>query len=485
MAQQTSLGSRHAPQPFRNILIIIGILVLITLFVLVDRPGIFATPSLPIKPASSASAASGNIQHIVWIMQENRSFDHYFGTFPGADGIPAAVCVKDAKTGGCITPYHNTATINNGGPHGNASFVADLDGGLLDGFVNQAESACSCKRTDVMGYHDGTDLPLYWDYAKNYVLQDHLFEAPASWSLPSHLYMVSEWSATCKTTDPLSCKNDSSFASPSTREATTPYAWTDMTYLLYKHNVSWGYYTADGTPPDCDDPEQMTCPSATSTPPLTTTVDWWNPLPDFTTVQQDNQLGNIQHTADFIAAAQNGTLPAVSWVVPSQLNSEHPPATIIDGPAFVKSLVDAVQSGPNWNSTAILLTWDEWGGFYDHVVPPVIDGNGLGFRVPGIVISPYAKKGYIDHQILSHDSYNKFIEDVFLNGQRLDPKTDGRPDRRPSVRENAAQLGDLMNDFDFTPFGTPTPSPSASTTASPLASPTTSPTLSPSASPTP
>jgi phospholipase C len=105
---------------------------------------------------------------------------------------------------------------------------------------------------------------------------------------------------------------------------------------------------------------------------------------------------------------------------------------------------------PNWQSTAIFLSWDDWGGFYDHVVPPHVDENGYGLRVPGLVISPFAKRGFIDHQTLSFDAYVKFIEDVFLDGQRLDPNTDGRPDPRPSVREDVPQLGDLSQDFDFT-----------------------------------
>ncbi len=120
------------------------------------------------------------------------------------------------------------------------------------------------------------------------------------------------------------------------------------------------------------------------------------------------------------------------------------------GQAYVTSLINAAMQGPDWNSTAIFLAWDDWGGFYDHVVPPYVDENGYGLRVPGLVISPYAREGFIDHQTLSFDAYLKFIEDDFLNGQRLDPQTDGRPDPRPSVRENAAQLGDLVNDFDFT-----------------------------------
>jgi phospholipase C len=129
--------------------------------------------------------------------------------------------------------------------------------------------------------------------------------------------------------------------------------------------------------------------------------------------------------------------------------SEHSPASIAAGQAYVTTLINAAMKSPDWYSTAIFLTWDDWGGFYDHVAPPVVDENGYGLRVPGIVISPYAKQGYIDHQVLSHDAYAKFIEDVFLNGDRIDPKTDGRPDSRPSVRENMPQLGDLSSDFDF------------------------------------
>jgi phospholipase C len=112
-------------------------------------------------------------------------------------------------------------------------------------------------------------------------------------------------------------------------------------------------------------------------------------------------------------------------------------------------MINAVMQGPDWDSTAIFLTWDDWGGFYDHVEPPVVDVNGYGLRVPGIVISPWVKQG-IDHQTLSFDAYLKLIEDRFLGGQRLDPATDGRPDPRPTVREDVALLGDLADAFDFT-----------------------------------
>ncbi len=139
----------------------------------------------------------------------------------------------------------------------------------------------------------------------------------------------------------------------------------------------------------------------------------------------------------------------MSWVVPSGKVSEHPPGRISAGQSYVTDLINTIMSGPEWKSTAIFLAWDDWGGFYDHVTPPKVDGNGYGFRVPALVISPYARKGYVDHQILSFDAYVRFIEDDFLHGARLDPRTDGRPDPRPSVREDAPVLGNLAKDFDF------------------------------------
>src|SRR5689334_94546 len=152
------------------------------------------------------------IKHVIIIMQENRSFDHYFGTYPGADGIPPNVCVPDPNTGGCDKPYHDTADINFGGPHGQQHAIAAIDGGKMDGFVAVAEDALvkSCQANpndpacsqnaghpDVMGYHDEHEIPNYWSYARHFVLQDHMFEPNMSWSLPQHLFMVSGWSAVC------------------------------------------------------------------------------------------------------------------------------------------------------------------------------------------------------------------------------------------------------------------------------------------------
>jgi phospholipase C len=421
--------------------------------------------STPAHTLSPLDMARQKLAHIVIIMQENRSFDHYFGTFPGAEGIPMSdgvpsVCVPDPRNGQCVRPFHDPSDRNAGGPHGQRDAAADVNAGKMDGFIRQYvgrqkncadpnDPACAEEGggslPDVMGYHDQHEIPNYWAYAQNFVLQDHLFQANASWSLPMHLFLVSEWSARCTGPDPMTCRNE--LQSPVTAPANgsrAPYAWTDLTYLLHQKGVSWAYYLDDGAQPDCED-NPATCVNLRVGVPSI-----WNPLPGFATVQQDGELGNIRRLEEFFAAAEQGNLPAVSWIMPASAHSEHPTALVSAGQAYVTRLVNAVMQGPSWSSTAIFLSWDDWGGFYDHVVPPSVDLNGYGLRVPGIVIGPYAKKGFIDHQTLSFDAYNKLIEDVFLNGSRIDPKTNGRPDPRPNVREAIQQLGDLLFDFDFT-----------------------------------
>jgi phospholipase C len=223
-------------------------------------------------------------------------------------------------------------------------------------------------------------------------------------------------------------------------------AWTDITWLLFAHHVSWAYYVQRGTQPDCPNDAAETCRPVRQS---ARTPGIWNPLPLFGDVQADHQLHNIQPLDRYFAAAKAGTLPAVSWVTPSDPDSDHPPASVHQGQAYVTSVINAAMKSPDWKSTAIFLSWDDWGGFYDHVVPPRVDQNGYGLRVPALTISPYAKRGYIDHQTLSSDAYLKFIEDDFLGGARLNPGTDGRPDPRPDVRENAPMLGNIEAEFNF------------------------------------
>lgn len=511
--------------------------------------GLLAFLALLLDPRAGGSGVAvaedvgiHKIQHVVIIMQENRSFDSYFGTFPGADGIPMkrgvpTVCVPDPRTRICQRPYLDNRQHNIGGPHGLPNAVGDIDSGKMDGFVRQAVKTYGPnRRIDVMGYHNARSLHNYWAYAKNFVLNDHMFASSLAWSLPEHLYMVSGWSANCaEPGDAQSCKDggpvnppdrehlrgnlvytcggetisdacrqlmaanhirpriraavhslivthcdimgsfvawsdtftDATFTdceqaingstfSPAVKQTLgssasylkpPDYAWTDITYLLDRAGVSWRYFVMNGREPDCRDDSAVNCPvhrQNARTPGI------WNPLPYFDTVQQDNQVGNVRSLRNFYVAARRGRLPAVSWVTPSGQVSEHPPGLVRNGQAYVTGLINTIMKSPQWNSTAIFLSWDDWGGFYDHVAPPQADVNGYGLRVPGLVISPYARRSYVDHQVLSHDAYLKFIEDDFLRGQRIDPATDGRPDGRPTVRESSPMLGDLTKDFNFT-----------------------------------
>ena len=385
------------------------------------------------------------IEHVVVIMQENRSFDSYFGTFPGADGIPMkhgkpAVCLPDPRHGGCQRPYPDHANENHGGGHFEPDVPRQINGGKMNGFLSEAEQEGYCKSPDrsacdIMGYHTGSDIPNYWSYAKHFVLQDRMFEPVASWTVPSHLYMVSAWAALCpQPGNPMSCRSYMDY--PNAQRY--PYAWTDITYLLHKHHVTWGWYldhsAGAGVPIPSSDRDA---------------VGYFNVLPGFTDVASDRQMGNVKPATAFFTAARNGTLPSVSWLIPDLYDSDHPTYLVSTAQSYVTRLINAVMRSPDWDSSAIFLAWDDWGGFYDHVVPPRVDRQGYGLRVPAMLISPYAKAGYIDHQTLSFDAYLKFIEDDFLGGQRLNPKTDGRPDPRPDVRENKPILGDLTKEFDF------------------------------------
>ncbi len=442
----------------------IGLLALVALFGAAAAAG--STPSAHARSSASArTAAATPIRHVVIIMQENRSFDSYFGTYPGAAGIPGLAgnpgpvpCLPDPGER-CVKPFHDRRDLNLGGPHVTASAFADIHGGGMDGFIPQQErnfAACGCGPSspadDVMGYHTGKEIPNYWAYAHDFVLQDHMFQPDISWSLPAHLYLVSLWTAHCSRHVASSCKNTigGPGVPPGIGRHPSPkppiYAWTDLTYLLHKHHVSWRYYIFKGIEPDCESNATRSCAPITQGPrsnPI------WNPLRYFDTVRQDHELANIESVNGFFAAARRGTLPAVSWIVPSQPISEHPPALLSPGQTYVTGLINTVMQSPEWNSTAIFLAWDDWSGFYDNVAPPTVDHNGYGLRVPALLISPYARPGYVDHQTLSFDAYAKFVEDDFLGGQRLDPSTDGRPDPRLDVRENASQLGSVMNDFNF------------------------------------
>ena len=373
--------------------------------------------------------------------------------------------------GGCQAPYHDTADVNGGGPHGEANAKADVDGGKMDGFIAQATDAkkgcganvtvdnpdCSNSATpDVMGYHTAAEIPNYWTYAKDFVLDDHMFEPVASWSLPDHLYLVSGWSAKCSSPNPTSCveRHHGPLHPGADAEVRRPghrHRHGRHHQRLDRHHVAplqqarlVGLLRPDRRPARLRQRLGRDLPAGGAELPHPGHLE-----PAARLRGRPEGPPAPQHPAanNYFAEAKAGTLPVGDVGHPSQADSEHPPASVHQGQAYVTAVINAAMKSPDWDSTAIFLQWDDWGGFYDNVVPPPVDQNGYGLRVPAMVISPYAKTGYIDHQTLSSDAYLKFIEDDFLGGSRLEPQ-DRRaarpPARRARGREDPGQHGQRL-----------------------------------------
>ncbi len=371
--------------------------------VLIPKPA----PTQPVLPPSAPPGLE-KIQQFVFIMQENRSFDHYFGTYPGAEGIPPEVCLPN-PVGACAPPYHDTAAVNQGGGHFYYDALTCIDGGLMDGFLPGSAG-------DAMAWHDYHEIPNYWSYANLYVLQDRLFESVVSYSLPAHLYMLAAQSG--------------GYVASSGQAYPTSYGFPEITELLGSGKIDWRYYVNRGGAAGAADLNDG------DTDVDETTYTFWNPLPAFPLVKNNPaQFARLTNATQFYTDAQNGTLPQVSWVIPNSMQSEHPPASISNGMNYVTGLVNAVMNSPQWNTTAIFIAWDDWGGFYDHVAPPAVDQYGLGIRVPGLVISPYSRQGYVDHRSYSFESWLRVVEERF----GVIPMT---------ARDNSAN--DMTDAFDFT-----------------------------------
>ncbi|MBI3849504.1 MAG: alkaline phosphatase family protein [Verrucomicrobia bacterium] len=382
------------------------------------------------RPGRTFSPPPGleKIEHFVFIVQENRSFDHYFGTYPGADGIPKGASVPDPQHGPPLHSYHDTNEINRGGPHDWDNAWADINGGKMDGFLQEAykgkvvnthdpkhdlpsdlDPAVGNNPRDVMGYHDYHEIPNYWNYARLFVLQDHFFESVASYSLPAHLYILAAQSGGF-VTPRFSLKSTFSgrFRGGTPKEFTFP----QITESLTSGKIDWKYYVTSGKLPDTEDAHVVGSQSDQEQSPHR--FSHWNPLPRFPKVMKDpHQRNRLVDSSQFYVDAKNGKLPQVCWVIPSSSTSEHAPNSVRAGMAYVTGLVNAVMQSPNWSSTAIFICWDDWGGFYDHVPPPKVDKYGLGIRVPGLVISPYAKQGYIDHTVHAFESWLRLVEERF------------------------------------------------------------------------
>jgi phospholipase C len=324
---------------------------------------------------SAPPSARSPIQHVVEIMMENHAFDNFFGAFPGVLGFPPNVGLPNGK-GGFVSPYWIPGNSTPDLPHDRASEISDLDQGKMDGFVEQMANFDPSAVDTPMGYYNATQIGGYWTLAKEFLLCDRYFQPVLGPTLPNRLYAVAGSSAGI-TTD------------------TWP---TSVVYLttifdqLSSAGISWRYYYATGLLSEASPPVPLGVAPLMDTP---------------------SEVRNVVPLSGLLSDVQSGTLPAVTFVDPSAslTLSEHPPENVTVGEAWSLSVIDALEESPIWNSTAIFLTWDEGGGFYDSVVPPVVDGLGDGFRVPMIVVSPFTEDRGVNSTTLDHTSVLKFIDE--------------------------------------------------------------------------
>jgi phospholipase C len=376
------------------------------------------------KPTASSPGSIESIQHIVIGCQENRSFDTYFGYYEkaGKFGIPAGYSQPDGK-GGKATPHkfhiHDTADIE----HDWQTIHREWDHGKMDGFYT-TDGASS------LGYYGRTDIPYYYGLADNFTLCGNYFCYQLGPTLPNRLAL---WAST---------------TGGITQNKKLPQGSLDyptIIDLLEDHGISWKFYN-------------LGLFALGSTPEL----EFINPMPFFKRWYQDKRLHYRE--ADLFQDMKAGTLPQVTFVISAAFYSEHPPLDIILGEKKMASVINGLIASPLWKSSALIMTYDEGGGYFDHVAPPVLDAYGAGMRVPTFVVSPWAKRGYVSGQLYEHSSILKFIERRFglptlaSANHRFDTSTPalnndlakGNAGPPAPPRDGLKQLGDFYEAFDFT-----------------------------------
>jgi phospholipase C len=349
-----------------------------------------ALAALP-AAATARAAPSTPIRHIVVLMQENHTFDNYFGTYPGADGIPAGTCLPksfDDASLGCTVPAHVGGHSISGLGSTPGLFSLQYDGGKMDGFVAAYRVGRGLGGLpNPTGYYDARDVPLAWNLADRYVLFDRFFSSARGGSAWNHMFAISATPG-----------NPVADGIPAGGYPDTPTIFD----RLQAAGVSWRYYVKSYDPTNTiDNPAGGDRVSQLlQVPPLA--------MPRF--VRSPKLMSHVVDLQEFYDDAQAGRLPAVSYIAPGG-NSEHPPGKLIAGQTLVRTIVNELMRSPEWSSTAFVLTYDSWGGWYDHVPPPSVDQYGYGFRVPTLLVSPYAKQGKVDHATLDFTSILRFIED--------------------------------------------------------------------------
>jgi trimeric autotransporter adhesin len=361
---------------------------------------------------SSASLGVTAIQHVVVIFQENRTPDNLFQD-PNLIANGADIASSGINSKGQLIPLQPVHLVDNYGMgHAHLGFLVSYDNGKMDGFnldpAGCLPQPCTLPPNAEYSYVYPSDVAPYFQMAERYTFGDRMFQTNQGPSFPAHQFIISGTSAPTATSDLFAAENtipsdtgtgcraasnvSVALIDPEGNESQTQYPCFEhltLPDLLDAQNVSWRYYTPNaGT--------IWTGPNAIQH--LRLGPDWANVI-----IPQTQVLSDIT----------NGSLPSVSWVIPSGQASDHPAQNDGSGPSWVASVVNAIGTSPYWANTAIFITWDDWGGWYDHVAPAIINSYEYGFRVPLIVVSPYAKPAYISHVTHDFGSILKFIEKTY------------------------------------------------------------------------
>ncbi|MGC2651102.1 MAG: alkaline phosphatase family protein [Candidatus Cybelea sp.] len=424
--------------------------------------------TMPVLPSEgpAASAPSTKIKHVIVVIQENRSFDNFFATFPGADGTTTgkAAAMPGPIANSCPVPIRKPTTIpltevdllGKGFPpsygyptnqdlnHIYSGFQVDHDKGKMDGFdleFGGARGSGTPACTYPYQYVDPKDITPYWDMAQQYVLADHTFQTQGSGSFTAHQDLIaggtqlssSEALIDTPSYFPWGCDgNPQHLVTAVIKRTGKVYEYGGpfpcLTYstlrdLLDAKSVSWKFYAVRVYP-------YTNCPKCQG-------AGIWSAFDAIKAVRYSSEWKDnvTRSNLDIFTDISNKKLPSVSWITPNGPNSDHPATGSDTGPSWVASIVNAVGKSPYWDSTAVVILWDDWGGFYDHVAPPESRNwqGGPGFRVPMLIVSPYVKP-HVEHTQYEFGSILHFIEDNWNLG---------------TLGKNDAESRSIGNAFDF------------------------------------
>jgi phospholipase C len=381
--------------------------------------------------------ARRKIEHVVFLIKENRTFDHYFGTFPGADGATEGITC-DGQTVPLVQALDRTLDVEH-------SFVAGLravNGGRMNCFDVLWNGG---DLQSYVQYHQ-EDLPNYWRYAEEFVLADRFFSSIYGPTGVEHLWTIAAQSDRFVDHERPGQFGDNDVPREYCDDPTEK-AWSFK--RLTKAEEALAYELEEI--PDTDTlfrdfwVERWPCTQILTLPDLLEEqgIDWRYYGSDNPWVQPMRQIKHIRRgpmwekvvdSSEFVGDVESGHLPAVSWLIPPLVASEHPPESVCVGENWTVNAVNALMRSPEWESTVVVVAWDDFGGYYDHVPPPHVDLYGLGPRVPALVISPWAKRGYIEHRTLEFSSVLKMIERIF---------------DLPTLSSRDAMANDMLDAFDF------------------------------------